>query len=233
MWEQVEQALNQSTVRVLAGVAQLLPGFVALVVAVLLSSIFAWFLRVVLRRTLRGINFDARLERWGVNGIAEWSPSKSPTLLVTRVVSWVVMLAGFLVGVTAFDAALTSQLAIQVFGYIPNILAAVLLLIIGNLAAGFLGRTVLIGAVNLNVEYARLLGIGVKWLVIVLTAAMALKHLGVGGGIVDLAFAILFGGIVLTLSLAVGLGSKDLVSRSIERHAAKPPRAEDDGIQHL
>jgi hypothetical protein len=54
----------------------------------------------------------------------------------------------------------------------------------------------------------------VKWLVLVLTAAMALEHLRIGGGLVKLAFGILFGGIVLALALAVGLGSKDAVSRS-------------------
>ena len=43
-----------------------------------------------------------------------------------------------------------------------------------------------------------------------------LDHLHIGGAIVALAFGILFGGIVFTLSLAVGLGSRDLVSRSIE-----------------
>jgi hypothetical protein len=37
--------------------------------------------------------------------------------------------------------------------------------------------------------------------------------------VVELAFGILFGGIVLTLALAVGLGSRDLVSRSLESHA--------------
>jgi hypothetical protein len=58
----------------------------------------------------------------------------------------------------------------------------------------------------------------VKWLVLVLTAAMVLDHLEVGGKIVELAFGILFGGIVLTLALAVGLGSRDLVSRSLESH---------------
>jgi hypothetical protein len=58
----------------------------------------------------------------------------------------------------------------------------------------------------------------VKWLVLVLTAAMVLDHLEVGGNIVELAFGILFGGIVLTLALAVGLGSRDLVSRSLESH---------------
>jgi hypothetical protein len=41
------------------------------------------------------------------------------------------------------------------------------------------------------------------------------------GGIIRLAFGILFGGIVLALALAVGLGSKELVSRSLEREAGK------------
>jgi hypothetical protein len=47
---------------------------------------------------------------------------------------------------------------------------------------------------------------------------MVLDHLQVGGNVVELAFGILFGGIVLTLALAVGLGSRDLVSRSLESH---------------
>jgi hypothetical protein len=59
----------------------------------------------------------------------------------------------------------------------------------------------------------------VRWLVFVLTAAMVLDHLSIGGEIVDLAFGILFGGIVLALALAVGLGSRDLVSRSLGKEA--------------
>jgi hypothetical protein len=56
---------------------------------------------------------------------------------------------------------------------------------------------------------------------------MVLDHLQVGGNIVELAFGILFGGIVLTLALAVGLGSRDLVSRSLEsrvEHTGDPAR---------
>jgi len=48
---------------------------------------------------------------------------------------------------------------------------------------------------------------------------MVLDHLQIGGNVVELAFGILFGGIVLTLALAIGLGSRDLVSRSLESHA--------------
>jgi hypothetical protein len=50
---------------------------------------------------------------------------------------------------------------------------------------------------------------------------MALDHLEIGGAIIELAFGILFGGIVLTLALAVGLGSRDLVTRSLEKSAER------------
>jgi hypothetical protein len=149
------------------------------------------------------------------------------------VVSWAIILIGFLVGLSAFDATITSQFVERFFIYLPNAVAAVIVLFVGNIIARFLARSVLIGAVNMNLQYARLLSMGVKWLVVVLAVAMALEHLGIGGHIVFLAFAILFGGIVLALSLAVGLGSKDLVSRSLERDAARAPEEVGDPFRHL
>jgi Mechanosensitive ion channel, conserved TM helix len=226
MWEQAQQALNDSSDRVIQGLANLLPGIVALVVALALSAAAAWVLALLLRRFLRGIRFDERLEEWGLSGLAEWSPNKSPSLLVTRTVSWLIVLTGFLIGIAAFDASITSEIAMRLFRYLPNVVAAVALFLLGNVFARFLARGVLISAVNHNVQYARLLSLGVKWLVLILAAAMALEHLGIGGRIVELAFGILFGGIVLALALAVGLGSKDLVSRSLERQADKPAAEE-------
>ncbi|HUA18958.1 MAG TPA: hypothetical protein VMU80_23680 [Bryobacteraceae bacterium] len=226
MWNQVELALDESARRIISGVVNLLPGFVALVVALLLSAIVAGIVGFLLRRSLRGIDFDSRAAGWGLGGLAQISPSKSPTVLVVRFVCWCIMLVGFLIGIAAFDATLTSRMVLRLFAYLPNLLAAILLLVAGTIVARFLARGVLIGAVNMNVQYARLLSLGVKWLVLVLTAAMALDHLGIGGKIVDLAFAILFGGIVLALALAVGLGSKDLVSRSLERQTSREEERE-------
>jgi hypothetical protein len=79
----------------------------------------------------------------------------------------------------------------------------------------------------------------VKWLVIVLSFAMALEHLRIAAGVVELAFGILFGGIVLSMSLAVGLGSKEFVSKSLGSDAKKSsdPRVaeplEEDPLRHL
>jgi hypothetical protein len=192
---------------------------VTLTATLLLSGLAMKVAAALLRRSLARIDFDRRAAEWGFPMLAECSPSRSPTLMVTRAVSCTILLAGFLIGITAFDETFTSQLVSRLLDYLPNVAAAALVLACGSLIARFLARSVLIGAVNMNLEYASLLSAGVKWMVIVLAGAMAMEHLGIGGDIVRLAFGILFGGIVLALALAVGLGSKELVSRSLDREA--------------
>jgi hypothetical protein len=221
MWTQVSQSLHDSMARVISRIATLLPGILALILAVVLFAVVAWLAAWAVRAFLNAIRIDERLAR-GTNAIAEWSPTYTPTVLITRVVYWAIVLVGFLVGLEAFGASSDNILTARILGYIPNIVGAVVLLILGNIIARILSRSVLIGAVNMNLHYARLLSQGVKWLVLVLTAAMVLDHLAIGAEIVSLAFGILFGGIVLALALAVGLGSRDLVTRSLEREAARP-----------
>lgn len=234
MWTQIKEALVQSTTRFLTRFADLLPGLAALIVAVLVSIILALILAVVTRRVLTSLRFEERLARWGFSAVADWSPMNSPTLLVARSIALLVILIGFMIGIAAFDAQWTSLLAQTVLAYIPNVVGAVLVLLVGGIVAKFLGRSVLIGAVNLNLQYARLLSVGVKWLVIVLAVAMALDHLRIAPGIVELAFGILFGGIVLALSLAVGLGSKDLVTKSLERDVRRTSSEPiEDPLRHL
>src|SRR3954464_12578472 len=104
MWEQVGQTLNDSTVRVVSQIASLLPGMLALVFAVLLAALLAWMVAMVLRRSLRGIHFDEQLRTWGFTDISDWSPEQSPTVLITRVISWSIVLLGFVLGLAAFDA---------------------------------------------------------------------------------------------------------------------------------
>jgi len=234
MWEQVKQALVDSTTRFLTRFANFLPGFAALIVALLVSFLLAWILAAIVRRVLASLHFDERLGRWGFASLAEWSPMSSPTRLISRSIAALVIVSGLLIGIAAFDFEWTYLLVQNIFAYIPNVLAALLVLLIGNVIARFLARSVLIGAVNLNVQYARFLSVGVKWIVIVLAFAMALEHLRIAPGIVELAFGILFGGIVLTLSLAVGLSSKDFIAKSLERDVKKASSEPvEDPLRHL
>lgn len=234
MWQQVEASLRGSMGRVFTKIATLLPGILAFVLVLIIFLLIAWLAATIVRRILIAARFDERTTS-GANTLTEWTPAYTPTILVTRVVFWSFVTVGVLVGVSAFEAASAeSGLAAYVFAYVPRVIGAAVLLFFGTVIGRFLSRSVLISAVNMNLQYARLLAAGVRWLVFVLTAAMVLDHLAIGGEIVDLAFGILFGGIVLALALAVGLGSRDLVSRSLEREANRPMESQvEEKLHHF
>jgi hypothetical protein len=229
MGQQIESALRQSIQRIVLVLVKFLPGVLAFLLAIFIFALIGWGLAALVRRLLIAVRFDERVtsnEAPGSSSIlTEWSPANSPTLLASRVVFWICVLAGIAVGLAAVDASYSgdSRYSIFLLPYVAHVTGAILILLVGTLIARFLARSVLIGAVNAQLQYARFLSLGIKWLVLVLTAAMALDHLQIGGTVVELAFGILFGGIVLTLSLAIGLGSRDLVSRSIEKTMDKNP----------
>lgn len=221
VWHHMSDALDQSLDRVLSLLIAILPGILAFFVALAVFSLLGVLLSAGTRRFLLLIKFDDRVARR--QGSGSWSPVTSPTEVAVRIVFWGFVLLGLLIGVSAFDTSYASAAPLQMslLPYLTHAIGAILLLLAGTLIARFLARSVLIGAVNAQLQYARFLALGVKWLVLVLAAAMALEHLEIGGVVVDLAFGILFGGIVLTLALAVGLGSRELVSRSLENHVER------------
>jgi len=225
MGQQIEFALRQSMHRMVLMLVSFLPGILAFLLALLVFTLIGAGLAALMRRILTAVHFDERLSsRRGVAAtanIADWS--QSPTRLASRSLFWLCVLLGVALGLSAFDASYAQDnVSAFLLPYFTHITGAILLLFFGTLLARFLSRSVLISAVNAQLQYARFLSLGVKWLVLVLTAAMAVDHLQIGGVVVELAFGILFGGIVLTLALAVGLGSRDLVSRSIEKSMEIP-----------
>ena len=217
MWEQISEIFRRASIRTADNVANFLPGLIVLLIILLGAFVVALSVRVVLLRILRSVEFDRRAQQMGLAVLSDWSSTAGPSVLVGRAAMWVILVLGLLVGISALDATMPAQFALSVFQYVPNVLAALAILISGNLISRFLARSVLITAVNMQMQSARLMATGVKWLVLVVAWAMALEHLGIGGRILTLAFGLLFGGIVLALAIAVGLGSKEMVSRSLDR----------------
>lgn len=232
MWAQVDRILRQATSQIADHVADFLPGALVAAMLIVATFIVALLVRLLLVRALRGIDFDRRVQQLGTAALIGWPTTVSPAQAVTRLVFWTIVILGLLVSLTALNATVPSRLALSVFEYVPHLLAALLILITGAVTARFLARSMLIGAVNMQIQSARLLSLLVKWIVLLVAVAMALDHLGIGRRVLLLAFGILFGGVVLAAALAVGLGARDAVSRALERQLREPP-AGVDTVDHV
>ncbi len=214
MWENVAHTLAESFERVAIEAARVAPGALAMLALAALSLGAAWAAGRITARALARLGFDRRFE------VAETPPSRT----AGRCAFWLVLAGGLAVSVGAIDTPLTNVLARRVLAYLPGALAALLILFAGMAIARFVERTVLIEAVNRQIEAARVLALGARWLVVLFAAAMALEHLAIGGVLVIVSFSILFGGIALALALAVGLGARDVVGRALERRIEQQER---------
>jgi hypothetical protein len=232
MWAQVERILRQASAQIADHVANFLPGMLVSLILILATFVVALLTRMLLVRALRGLDFDRWAEQSGLAALVGWPASTGPSQTVARVVYWTILILGLLVSLTTLNATMPSRLALSVFEYVPHLLAALMVLLVGAVAARFLARSALIGAVNMQIQSARLLSLAVKWLVLLVAVAMALDHLGIGRTVLLLAFAILFGGVVFAAALAVGLGARDVVSQTIERQLREPPPG-DDKVNHV
>ncbi len=232
MWQEVDRMLRQAMGRIADHVAEFLPGVLVALILVFLTFLVAALVRLTFLRALRAVEFDRRAGQLGLTGPPGRASAATASQTVARVAYWVVVVLGLLVSLTALNATLPSRLALSVFEYVPHLLAALLILTAGAIAAQFLARSVLIGAVNMRIQSARLLSLAVKWLVLLVAIAMALDHLRIGRTILLLAFGILFGGIVLATALAVGLGAKDVVARALDRQLREPSHGEDK-VDHV
>ena len=239
MWNEVGRVLSEAFGRLASVLVSDLPSLVAMVLVLAGTAALAVAVRVLLRRLLERLGLDRRAREWGLTSGRGLAPPRQISGQLAKAASWFVVLAGVALALDVLGATTPTALGSSLLSFLPRLLIGILVMLVGVGAARFLERSVLIGAVNQQLHEARFLALATKWLVLVLAAAMALQHVGVGGGLATLAFGIVLGGVMLAVALAVGLGAKDAVARALERRLppGRPPDEDEPGegppIQHL
>lgn len=210
-----------------------LPNLITSLILVVIGFFLGMFVKWLLNRIFRAVNLDALSHKVGMSDMLVRSGIREPlSSVLSRIFKWLTIVTFIIVAMQNLTIPTVEHLIDRMFLYLPNIFVAGLILILGYIMSNFFGRASLIASVNSGMATAGLVGKGVKFAVFILACTMALEQLGIGKETIIIAFAIIFGGIVLALSIAFGLGGKDM-ARDYLRKKAREPRGEDDGIDHL
>lgn len=219
-------------------VAQRLAFVAPRVLAALTLLLVGWGLAALARRltvrALRSVDFDGRCARWGFTGmLGRKGTRRPPSEMAGRLIFWTLFLIGLLMGVEALEMPATAGLVAAVIRFLPNLIVAALVMVVGWLLAQFLAQAALIFVVNAQMAGAPVIAGVVRWLVLVSAGAVALTQLGIAREMVLLVFGIAFGGAVLALALAFGLGGRDLAREMLESWLRKREGEESDRISHI
>lgn len=208
------------------------PNLLAMLTIVLVGILFARIMKAVLLRFMKAIKLDTWSDRMGLTAVMRrgdlWA---KPSEAVGSVVFWILIISSLMAGLSALKIHAIDSLVNQFILYLPRAFSAVLILVFGYIIAGFVGRAVLIAAVNSGYHYAKLLAEAIRLLLTVLILAMALEQLQVAPGIVVAAFSIIFGGIVLAVAISFGVGGIDAARKMIEKEEERKEEKKD--IEHM
>jgi hypothetical protein len=208
------------------------PNLLAMMTIVLVGILSARIMKAILLRFMRAIKFDTWSDRMGLTAVMRKSDLWSkPSDAVGSVVFWTLVIVAVMAGLSALKIHAVDSLVAQFILYLPRAFSAIVILVFGYIIAGFIGRAVLIAAVNSGYHYAKLLAEAIRLLLTVLILAMALEQLQVAPGIVVAAFSIIFGGIVLALAISFGVGGIDAARRMIEKEEERKEEKKD--IEHM
>jgi hypothetical protein len=131
--------------------------------------------------------------------------------LVGKIIYWLVALAVVVAALNALNLTVAAELIQVVVSYLPKVVAALFILILGIFAANFLAATVRTVASNAGILQSNLLAQLVQTVIVILAAVTALRQLELQ--LFGEVLLIILGGISLGLALAFGLGCKDIAGR--------------------
>jgi hypothetical protein len=210
-----------------------LPRLLAMGIFIAIGIAIAWLAKTFLRHSLTWIKFDSLFTRRGISQALTHAALPTPTEMIARLAFWVLWLTFILMGLNALQIHALQHEISGLFGLLPQAIVALILLFVGTLVANFFSRAALLAAINANSPSPRLISAVVRFVIVALAVTMALERIGLGRGVVLIAFTTLFGAIMLGLALAFGLGGRDLARQILERRFLQEKKEEDEGISHL
>lgn len=215
MGEQIREQLLTTYQGVVDSLIALTPTVLLAVLLLISALVVAKVVERILRSVMTRLRFDALIEKVGIDqAIQKVGMRESLNLVIPRIVYYLLLFlfaktAADSMGLVAISAAIGSFMA-----YLPNIVAALLILILGSAAAQFAGRAVAEAAGNSGIEFASSLGGMVSGLLLFVLGIMAIGQLQIDTEIIRVVTTAILAGMALAFGLTFGLGSRE-VTRNI------------------
>lgn len=200
--------------------ADLLEGFISFVpniLGALLVLLVGYIVARVLRRILKTILAKAKVDVLGekLNEIEIVQKSKFKIKLSTifsKLIYFIIMLFVWVAATDVLGMEAISQLVTDIFNFIPNLLVAFIILIIGLLLADLIRKAVLTACNSLGIPSAKLIATLVFYFIFINILISALSQAQINVEFLSQNISLVIGGAVLAFAIGYGFASRDILS---------------------
>lgn len=202
-------ALATGLGRIIAAIPDLLGALVILLIGYGIGKL----LQLVVTKLLKAAHFDRLMEREGVTpALQRANINRTPAEILGIIVYWFIFLLAIQAAAGALGLTALTDAVESIILYVPNVIAALVIVLLGGWLASFLQRLTKGSADAAGISYASILGNLVLAFVLFFTFTIAMDVLGVNLTFLITAFAILLGGLALAGAVAFGLGARQMAA---------------------
>lgn len=210
----VTEVLQDIWIRILNFVPDFLGAIVILIIGWIIADILAWAVDRLLRLArLPDLFKSARVEELVHKG----GSKLDTTGLIASLVKWVILLVTFIAAADVLNLETVRLFLDQVLSYLPNVVAAGAILLIGAIFAHFISA-VIKGAISAaNLQFVELVGNTAKYAILVFAILAALSQLGIAEAFLQALFYGFIAFIAIAGGLAFGLGGQGVAKDTLEK----------------
>ncbi|HMP67679.1 MAG TPA: hypothetical protein PKA60_02945 [Candidatus Paceibacterota bacterium] len=212
-------ALQSSFEKVLDGVITVLPTLIFAILVVIIGWLIGLALSNAINQIVRSIKLDRVLNSAGLSGLLQKSGIElNSGRFLGELVKWFTIVVAL---ITAFDILGLTEvnrfLTGVVVAYIPQVIAAVLILLIAVVIGEALRKFIIASAKAADLQSANFLGSITKWAIWIFAALAALFQLGIGAIFIQTLFTGVIVALALAFGLAFGLGGRDSAASFLDK----------------
>ncbi len=207
-------AVVSSIALALSMILTAIPKIIGFLVIVMIGWLISWAIGAAITTLLRTIRFNDLGNRSGLTQfVNNMGVRADPSSFVAQIVKWFVRLIVLVVAFDALGLPAVAQIFNQMLAWIPNLIVALVVLVIGGILATVVSDLVRGSTASAGLSNYDLLPNIAKYAVWAFAIVVAVNQVGIATTLVNTLFMAFVGALALAFGLAFGLGGRDTAAQ--------------------
>ena len=193
-------------------VAGFAPNLIGALMILLIGYAIAWTVKKVLTGLLKKIHLDTASERVGLSDTLRRAQIRSTTSeLMGKIVFWLLFLTFLIPAAETLELEKVSETIDTLIQYLPNVLGAALIVVVGLVVAYFVRNVVWSAAEGVAFQYSEALGKILYGVMVIIVAVLAVDQLQIETELLKRVIEIVLIAVAGAFAVGVGFGSQYLM----------------------
>lgn len=212
-----ENSLTYAFNQMLVGVIGFIPNLLGAIVLFILGLIIAGWLKTLTVKLVNLTKLGGHIKNSTVKEFLKNAQiTQKIEIILGEIVHWLVAILFFIASINILGLTSVSEFLNSIILGIPTLVAAIIILVVGVIIAGFLEKMVKGSLGSGDPAFSRLVGKVVSYATMTLFVLAAISQLGIARFFIETTFTGFIAALSLGIGISLGLGSKDLVKTLLE-----------------